>query len=496
MFNSVRFKITLLFSVGLGLILLVYSSYLYFNLSAFVYYEVDKNLTEKTQEIEKFINKFADKLEPDYETTPVSLKRVIDLISSPEPELIKHAGVKELDQEWIYMIHTLALKRDYVIVYYPSGEVAEMTGNIVGQVLPVLRKNIHDVSSDKVFIKDCSEEDLKLRIITRPFMREGRLRYIIQLATPMDAVLFRIKQRFMIIFFTIPLVLVVTSVLVWILVVQILQPIADITQAAEHITHKDMSNRVGQTLADEEIVRLVDAFNNMISRLETSFKYIQEFSYDVAHELRTPLAIIRGEAEVALRRDRSADEYRQSLQVCLDETAQMLTLVEDLLLLTKLEYQADAIEFATLDLNEFMTEIYEQWKIIAEQKQRTISLVLPKRSKMIQANKVHLRRLFFNLIDNAVKFTQTNGLIDIEVAYENEHARILVADNGIGIADEDLPKILNRFYHKGTDSSTGEAGHGLGLSLAQSIAKVHQGSLEVKSVLGNGSTFIVILPVV
>ncbi|MFC1808686.1 sensor histidine kinase [Candidatus Omnitrophota bacterium] len=494
MFNSIRFKITVLFTTVLGVILLLYSSYLYFNLSKFVYYEVDKKLTEKVKVIDEFISKYAYELEQDYETTPESVERVMKLISTPRQELFQASKVKEIDEEWIYKIHELGLKDDYVIVYYPSGDVAEQTENIIGEIFPVLQKNFTEVPQEALFIKDSISDILKLRIVTKPFFRESRVRYIIQLATSMDAVLFRIKKRFAIIFLSIPVMLFLISLLGWSLVVKILQPITDIRRAAEAITHRDMSKRVGQTLADEEIVALVDAFNDMISRLEKSFQYIQEFSYDVAHELRTPLAIIRGEAEVALRRERSAEEYKRALGVCMEETGHMLKMVEDLLLLTKLEYQADAIEFEPLDLNKFMTEVHEQSKLLVAEKETAISLALPKRSQVIQANKIHLRRLFFNLIDNAIKFTPSKGRIDLCISYENKQARISVADNGVGIADKDLPKLMKRFFHRENTEVPSEAGHGLGLSLVHYIAKAHQGGVEVKSMLGHGSTFTIILP--
>ncbi|MBN1492509.1 MAG: HAMP domain-containing protein [Candidatus Omnitrophica bacterium] len=497
MFNSIRFKISVLFTAVLGLILLVYSSYLYFNLSTFVYYEVDKNLTAKIEAFEAIIEEYATYLEPDSETAPDSLARVIELIANPKKEFFQAPKIKELDQKWTFKIHELALKRDFIVVYYPAGDIAIKSNNIIDDdILAQMQKSFTATPHERLFIQDVISGELKLRIISKPFDRFGRVQYILQLATSMDDVLFRIKRRFALIFISIPIALIVMSILAWFYVVMILQPISTITKAAAAITHKDMSKRVTQTLADPEIKALADAFNNMIERLERSFQYIQDFSYDVAHELRTPLAIIRGEAEVALRRDRSAEEYKKALETCLDETGTMLKMVEDLLLLTKLESQPHAISFEDLDLNAFLEEFYEQVKIIAKNKSMIVSLTVPKRSKKIHANKLHLRRLFFNLVDNAIKFTPAKGKIDIIAEYENKHVRISITDNGIGIAQEDIPKLMKRFFHRESPELATEAGHGLGLSLVHYIAKVHQGKIEVRSVKGKGSTFSVILPVV
>ena len=140
---------------------------------------------------------------------------------------------------------------------------------------------------------------------------------------------------------------------------RILRPIVEITKTAKKITHEDLHSRVEAKHVDEEMKYLVDAFNDMISRLEQSFRYIAEFSSHVAHDLKTPLAIIRGESDIALRKDRTPEEYKRAIMVVLGESERMLRVIEDLLLLTRLDYRPEIFKFERINLAEFLWEISE-----------------------------------------------------------------------------------------------------------------------------------------
>jgi len=237
---------------------------------------------------------------------------------------------------------------------------------------------------------------------------------------------------------------------------------------------------------------LVDAFNDMISRLEGSFKHVEEFSYHAAHELKTPLTIIKGESELILRKDRPPEEYKKALQVVLEESGRMLKTIEDLLLLTKLDYQPSIFKFTAFDFKEFLTEIFEQSRTLAARKDVRMTMDAPSGQFMIHADRLHLRRLFFNIIDNAVKFTPDGGRVDITMTCTGQRIMTVIADTGPGIAEQDLSRIFERFFR--TDNS--ELGNGLGLNIAQTIAKLHHGQITVESKLGEGSAFTINLPLV
>jgi len=493
--HSVKFKISILYTVILGAILVIYSAILYLNLSYVIYHETDRDLRKKAVEIEEIIRNYSEKFEADKENTPVSLKRAVRLDEYEQDELFQWPSIKKLDQSWKYKAQALGIKLDYIVIYHPSGEIAEKSNNVEDPILKILEASFKAVPKNKAIIKNYLSRDVHLRIITLPFHRWDRIRYIIQLATPLEPQLFILKSKLKLIVISVPIFMFLASFIGRFLVIKIFEPINDITETARNISYKDMSKRVELAHADEELQSLVDGFNDMISRLERSFKYIEEFSSNAAHELKTPLAIIRGELEVALRKNRSAEDYRKAIDIALDETQKMLHTVNDLLLLSKLDYQTEVFKFESLDLSEFLAEIYEQTKTLASERDILVSYDPPPQPLTINADRLHLRRLFLNLIDNSIKFTAKGGKINIKVQRSGDYAHIAISDTGVGIAEEDLPKIFERFFHvdrtKEAPSVTG-----LGLSLVQSIAKIHSGAIDVTSQLGIGSTFTVKLPII
>ena len=193
------------------------------------------------------------------------------------------------------------------------------------------------------------------------------------------------------------------------------QPVYEITEMANRITQQDLSARIKTKHFGSEMESLVESFNEMIARLERSFKHIEQFSYHVAHELKTPLTIIQGEAELLLRKERTKQEYQQALRIVMEESQRVLKTVDDLLLLTKLDYQPEVFKFEQFDFIEFFSEIVEQNRLLAANKGIGIRMNLHNTSTplMIKGDRVHLRRLFFNIIDNAMKFTPEGGCVDM-----------------------------------------------------------------------------------
>jgi len=292
----------------------------------------------------------------------------------------------------------------------------------------------------------------------------------------------------------IPLTLLFGYIIGQMIVGKILKPIKEITDTANNITHEDLSLRVKADNVDEELRCLIEAFNGMVSRLGESFEYITDSSSYIAHELKTPIAIIRGESEFALKKEREKDEYKRVIDVNLQEAKRMLKIIEDLLLLTKMNYQPDVLKLEQIDLTQFIKIIYEQAKILASKKNIMVNIDIPEGAGVVNADELHLRRLFFNLIDNAIKFTPANGNIRISLKYEKQKAAVSIADTGIGIGKENLPKLFDKFFRiegKVKDSSPSS---GLGLSIAQSIVKLHKGEIAITSELGKGSIFTVLLP--
>jgi len=332
-----------------------------------------------------------------------------------------------------------------------------------------------------------------LRVISKSYDFGNSQECIIQIGTSLTSTMRILHGRLISIAISIPVILLIASFLGQIFAMRILKPVFDITKTADKITHEDLSARVIAEHADEEIKYLAQAFNDMIARLEKSFKYIADFGSHVAHELKTPLAIIRGESQVALKHARNAEEYKRVIQVNLEEAERMIKVVEDMLLLTKLEYESQVFKFEPLDLVDFLKDVSGQSALLASKKQITVKMDEPKEPVSIYGDGVHLRRLFLNLIDNAIKFSPVKSKINIKLI-KNERVNVSISDQGFGIANEDLPNIFEKFFHKDYETNGQSSSVGLGLSMALSIAKAHGGTIQVESELKKGSTFTVILP--
>jgi len=276
---------------------------------------------------------------------------------------------------------------------------------------------------------------------------------------------------------------------------RILSSVEDIAITTRNINLKSLSGRVSTANLETEIEYLAKSINIMLERLEWSFEYIKEFSSSIGHELKTPLAIIKGESEIALRKDRQAEDYRKALSVNIEEANRMIRIVEDLVFLAKLDYNPDNIKKETFDFIPFFADIQNRAQTLAKQKQIDLTAEIPEVSVTLEGNKLHLSRLFFNLIQNAVKFTPSGGRINLTARPEGGVLKVSISDTGLGISEEDLPKVFQRFFHKEKSQAESADSIGLGLSIAKSIAKFHNGDIEVKSKLGEGTTFTVILPI-
>ena len=261
-----------------------------------------------------------------------------------------------------------------------------------------------------------------------------------------------------------------------------LKPVADLTAAALTISIENLSGRLPVPATGDELARLTEVLNTMLARLEGAVKTLSQFVADASHEFRTPLAVIRTTAELALRRAREPEAYRDSLQQIASEAERMTALVEDLLILARSDAGAVDMPLGPLDLREILREVLAEMKSLAEFRQVHIKL-LGDRAAVVSGNRPALHRLFLALLDNAVKHSPDGGEVIVTLS---DHS-VKIEDFGPGIGQADLPHIFKRFYQ--ADRARSQGGYGLGLSLAESIVKAHGGSIDVTSVPGAGSTF-------
>lgn len=270
-----------------------------------------------------------------------------------------------------------------------------------------------------------------------------------------------------------------------------LRPLGEMTLALQRVGPKQLHERVTAVGWPRELQPLAIAFDDMLDRLEDSFTRLSQFSADLAHELRTPIANIRGEAEVALTRTRTANEYRDVIESAVAECQRLTQVVENLLFLARTEAaegQVQRTSFAGRPAVEKIAAFYEP---IAEEQQLTITCT---GEGNIVADEMLFNRAVGNLVENALHHTPAGGTIRISVANRAAHSEIAVRDTGSGIADEHLPKVFDRFYR--ADSSRSSDGLGLGLALVKSITDLHGGSATIESRIGAGTTVTLTFPVV
>lgn len=219
----------------------------------------------------------------------------------------------------------------------------------------------------------------------------------------------------------------------------------------------------------------------------------QQFASDVSHELRTPLSIMSGEIEVALKKDRTRDDYQQTLKSVKEETDRLGGLVEQLLLLTHMEQGKQACEVEAVDITDLVNQVIGIMQQKSKEKHIAVLVTPAEESVVVVGQEALLRQLFLNILDNALKYTPENGKITIALSQDKHYGIVQVTDTGVGIAPEHQARIFDRFYR--IDAARSETqGYGLGLAIAQAIVALHHGKIRVHSVVGKGTTFSLYLP--
>jgi two-component system, OmpR family, sensor kinase len=277
---------------------------------------------------------------------------------------------------------------------------------------------------------------------------------------------------------------------------QALHPVDRLTRAAEEIEAGDLSKRVQVPPKMDELGRLAATFNRMIARLQAAFERQRQFTADASHELRTPLAVMRGDIEIALRRERKPEDYRSVLTSNLEEIIRLSRLVEDLLMLARADAGQSILQREPIDLDELCAQMIEYLAPLAEEKEQHLIYLAPETTPLkVNADAQRIKQLLLNLLDNALKYTPINGTITLSLFVKDHNAVLTIADTGRGIPEEDLPHIFDRFFrHSRSTSDKTVQGFGLGLSIVRWIVHSHGGKISAESTLGKGTRFIVRLP--
>ncbi len=270
-----------------------------------------------------------------------------------------------------------------------------------------------------------------------------------------------------------------------------LRPVRNLIQTIRSVSTGRMDARVPASQTRDELDELVSLFNSMLEKIETLIKGMHGSLDAVAHDLRTPLARLRGSAEMALRSEHSQDTSREALADCVEEADRILTMLNTLMDISEAETGAMKLQMENINISELIKDTVELYAHVAEDKNVSLHASSPD-DLFLSADANRMRQVMANLMDNAVKYTRSGGRIDLGAFQRGNQAVITIKDTGAGISSEDTPKIWNRLYRG--DQSCSQRGLGLGLSLVKAVVQAHNGRIEVSSKPGAGSLFTLYLP--
>jgi two-component system, OmpR family, heavy metal sensor histidine kinase CusS len=321
--------------------------------------------------------------------------------------------------------------------------------------------------------------------------RPGGKVYTVQLAQDRSSDE-QVERNFTLLFIAVLLGGVMASALIAIIVTRRgLRPLREMTKSLGRIGPDQLKERIGSAGWPRELQPLAIAFDEMLKRLDDSFTRLSQFSADLAHELRTPIANMMGEAQVALTRDRTATDYREIIESTVAECERLSRIVDNLLFVARVDAAREPIERKQFDARAAIEKIAAFYQTVADDHHVTISC---SGDGQIYADPDLFERVVGNLLENALRFTAEHGLIRVALSKHNSDFEVTVSDNGCGIPAEHLPRVFDRFYR--VESSRSSDGAGLGLALVKSIVELHGGSAVIESHVGRGTTVKMIFPFV
>jgi signal transduction histidine kinase len=276
----------------------------------------------------------------------------------------------------------------------------------------------------------------------------------------------------------------------WWLVGRAIRPIEDISATAVKISAGDLSQRINVAEAESELGQLASVLNSTFARLEAAFAQQQQFTSDAAHELRTPVSVMLTQTQTALTRERSASEYRETVEVCQRASQRMRRLIESLLELARLDAGQEPMKRLKFNLSQTAWDCVELVRPLAAERGVKIHCDLPAVDGYGDAER--LAQVITNLLANAVQYNKANGEVRISAKLQGSMILLAISDMGPGISSEDLPHVFERFYRADQSRSSGQTG--LGLAISKAIVEAHGGTIEVLSQPGAGTTFTVVLP--
>jgi heavy metal sensor kinase len=342
------------------------------------------------------------------------------------------------------------------------------------------------------------ERAIRVLVISEPV---GPHRYTFVIANTLHDQEQALEQARTAFYVAVPLALLIASLGGYFLARKSLQPVATMGEQAAQIGAANLNERIPVPQNNQELGRLALIFNDLLARLDRSFAQQKRFMADASHELRTPVAVICGESEVALSRSaRETAEYRESLSIVHDEGRRLTRMVEELFMLARADAGEYPLMLEDFYLDESINECVRSVRSLAAQKNLDIRYEPPEKEIAFRGDESLIRRMVLNLLHNAIKYTPENGQISVSVKADRNQCEIVVSDTGQGIPEDAQPHVFDRFFRvdkaRSREESLNETGAGLGLSIARWAAELHGGRIVLDHSRAGSTTFIISLPIV
>ena len=384
-------------------------------------------------------------------------------------------------------------KGKFIQIMDSSGRIGAKMSDIEGEALPTSFSTLERAMRGEVVYETTDRTKPRLRMITIPIIENKKVTSVVQVGTSLEEFDETIKKLLLIMIISIPSSICVTIVVGYFMAKKALRPVDQIRRAAVKISSSNLDERIDVSGRRDELGRLAETFNAMIDRLKDTFQRINQFSIDVSHELKTPLTILKGETEVALRKEREKQDYQVLLKSNLEEIDRMSCIIDDLLLLSKADTRKIKLDVEEVSLRDLILDVCMDMKVVADKK--NVELEANELEDIrLKGDELKLRRMLLNIVENAIKYSHAGGRVRVSSHANNGYANIYVKDNGIGISEMDIKYIFDRFY-RADRSRKRASGSGLGLSISRWIAEAHQGGIEVETQPAQGSMFTIKLPI-
>ena len=458
-FRSIRVRLTTWYLVMLAIGLGLFGVGSWFAMRTSVFHTIDEELQDRIRGVDKFMQLQIAALSPSEIRDEFREHSVL----GPGGDLFQVCDEKG---QWLY--RSAVLENSQVPIRLP---------NELG---------------DAPIYENLTVQNIPIRFATGRVVVNGHP-YTIQVAAPLHEFNMALERFRLILWLAAPLLLIAAGLGGYLISRRALNPVDRITAAAESISISNLSERLEVPKTSDELQRLSETLNRMLSRLNSAVQRISQFTADASHELRAPITLMRTTAELAVHQQRTNDEYHEDMAQILAEAERTSKLIDGLLLLARADAGGTELQHELTDLSTSIREALDQAGILAAAKKIELAAAFDG-PVVVRGDGEALRRLSFILIDNAIKYSPHGGRVQVGLKAVDGHAAISVCDTGIGISESDLPHVFDRFWRADKVRSRGTGGTGLGLSIARWIVEQHQGSIEVQSAPGQGSSFIVTIP--